>query len=74
LGHQFRLKHVINKTVKTPGSGGVINASYSMNALINNTQWVSGHFHPIFGGTTVIMYFAAAHWAVARLGPAAPQG
>lgn len=45
------------------GFGGVINASYSMNALIHNTQWITGHFHLIFGGTTVIMYFAVAYWA-----------
>jgi cytochrome c oxidase subunit 1 len=45
------------------GFGGVINASYSINALIHNTQWVTGHFHLIFGGTTVIMYFAVAYWA-----------
>lgn len=49
------------------GFGGVINASYSMNALIHNTQWVTGHFHLIFGGTTVIMYFAVAYWAWPRM-------
>ncbi len=49
------------------GFGGVINASYAMNALIHNTQWVTGHFHLIFGGTSVIMYFAVAYWAWPRL-------
>ena len=49
------------------GFGGVINASYSMNALIHNTQWITGHFHLIFGGTTVIMYFAVAYWAWPRI-------
>ena len=44
------------------GWGGVINASYSMNSLIHNTQWVPGHFHLIYGGTAVIMYFAVAYW------------
>ncbi|MBN2856022.1 MAG: cytochrome C oxidase subunit I [Halothiobacillus sp. 20-53-49] len=44
------------------GFGGLINASYSMNAMIHNTQWVTGHFHLIFGGTTVIMYLAVAYW------------
>ncbi len=43
------------------GFGGVINASYAMNAMVHNTQWVTGHFHLIFGGTTVIMYFAIAY-------------
>ncbi len=44
------------------GFGGLVNASYSMNAMVHNTQWVTGHFHLIFGGTTVIMYFAAAYY------------
>ena len=44
------------------GFGGMINASYSMNTMVHNTQWVTGHFHLIFGGTTVIMYFAVAYY------------
>lgn len=43
------------------GFGGMINASYSMNAMVHNTQWVTGHFHLIFAGTVVIMYFAIAY-------------
>jgi cytochrome c oxidase subunit 1 len=43
------------------GFGGMINASYAMNAMIHNTQWVTGHFHLIFAGTVVIMYFAIAY-------------
>jgi cytochrome c oxidase subunit 1 len=43
------------------GFGGAINASYSMNAMVHNTQWVTGHFHLIFGGTTIIMYMGAAY-------------
>jgi cytochrome c oxidase subunit 1 len=44
------------------GFGGIINASYAMNAMIHNTAWVPGHFHLIFAGTTVIMYFAVAYY------------
>ncbi|MGB0722096.1 MAG: b(o/a)3-type cytochrome-c oxidase subunit 1 [Gammaproteobacteria bacterium] len=43
------------------GFGGMINASYQMNSLVHNTQWVTGHFHLIFGGTTVIMYLALGY-------------
>ncbi len=43
------------------GFGGMINASYQMNSLVHNTQWVTGHFHLIFAGTTVIMYLATAY-------------
>ncbi len=43
------------------GFGGIVNASYALNAMIHNTAWVPGHFHLIFAGTTVIMYFAIAY-------------
>jgi cytochrome c oxidase subunit 1 len=49
------------------GWGGMINASYQMNTLVHNTQWVTGHFHLIFGGTTVIMYLATAYWLWPKL-------
>ncbi|NOS88960.1 MAG: b(o/a)3-type cytochrome-c oxidase subunit 1 [Methylococcaceae bacterium] len=44
------------------GFGGVVNASYAMNAMVHNTAWVPGHFHLIFAGTTIIMYFAVAYY------------
>ena len=34
----------------------------AMNAMVHNTAWVSGHFHLIFGGTTIIMYLAMAYY------------
>ena len=43
------------------GFGGVVNASYAMNTMVHNTMWVPAHFHLIFGGTTVIMYFVIAY-------------
>ena len=43
------------------GFGGLINMSYAMNAMIHNTSWVTAHFHMIFGGAVVIMYFAIAY-------------
>lgn len=43
------------------GLGGVVNMSYGMNAMVHNTSWVTAHFHLIFGGTVVIMYFAIAY-------------
>jgi heme/copper-type cytochrome/quinol oxidase subunit 1 len=49
------------------GGGGLVNMSYSMNALIHNTSWVTAHFHLIFGGTAVIMYFAIAYAIWPRL-------
>ena len=43
------------------GAGGLINMSYQLDSSIHNTQWITGHFHLIFGGAIVIMYFAIAY-------------
>ncbi len=43
------------------GFGGIINMSYAMNSMIHNTSWVTAHFHLIYGGSVVIMYFAIAY-------------
>jgi cytochrome c oxidase subunit I len=43
------------------GAGGLINMSYQFNTSIHNTQWITGHFHLIFAGAIVIMYFAIAY-------------
>jgi cytochrome c oxidase subunit 1 len=43
------------------GAGGLINMSYQLDQSIHNTQWVTGHFHLIFAGAIVIMYFAIAY-------------
>ncbi|MGV6858058.1 MAG: cbb3-type cytochrome c oxidase subunit I [bacterium] len=44
------------------GWGGLVNASYAMDVMVHNTQWITGHFHLIFAGTTVVMYFGAAYY------------
>jgi cytochrome c oxidase subunit I len=43
------------------GFGGVVNMAYGMNAMIHNTSWVTAHFHLIFGGSVVIMYYAITY-------------
>ena len=43
------------------GAGGLINMSYQLDTTIHNTQWITGHFHLIFAGAIVIMYFAIAY-------------
>lgn len=59
------------------GFGGLINMSYGMNAMVHNTSWVTAHFHLIFGGSVVIMYFAIAYeiWPqlTGRFAPSATQ-
>jgi cytochrome c oxidase subunit 1 len=43
------------------GAGGIINMSYQLDSSVHNTQWITGHFHLIFAGAIVIMYFAIAY-------------
>ncbi len=54
------------------GGGGLVNMSYGLNALVHNTSWVTAHFHLIFGGVVVIMYFAIAYDIWPRLTGRAP--
>src|SRR5437868_7319953 len=49
------------------GFGGIINMGYGMNAMVHNTSWITAHFHLIFGGSVVIMYFAIAYEIWPRL-------
>ena len=49
------------------GFGGLINMGYGMNAMVHNTAWITAHFHLIFGGSVVIMYFAIAYEIWPRL-------
>ena len=43
------------------GFGGLVNASYAMDAMVHNTAWIPAHFHLILGGTVVTAYFAGAY-------------
>ncbi|MEO7762628.1 MAG: cbb3-type cytochrome c oxidase subunit I, partial [Casimicrobiaceae bacterium] len=54
------------------GAGGIINMSYQLNETIHNTQWVTGHFHLIFAGAIVIMYFMIAYELWPQLTGCAP--
>ena len=54
------------------GAGGLINMSYQLNETIHNTQWVTGHFHLIFAGAIVIMYFMVAYDLWPQLTKCAP--
>jgi cytochrome c oxidase subunit 1 len=54
------------------GAGGIINMSLQLNETIHNTQWVTGHFHLIFAGAIVLMYFMAAYELWPQLTGCAP--
>ncbi len=49
------------------GAGGLINMSYALNNSIHNTQWVTAHFHLIYAGAVVVVYFAVAYELWPRL-------
>ncbi|HEX7891655.1 MAG TPA: cbb3-type cytochrome c oxidase subunit I [Ramlibacter sp.] len=58
------------------GAGGIINMSYQLNETIHNTQWITGHFHLIFAGAIVSMYFVIAYdlWPqLLRCAPLSPR-
>ncbi|HEY2474117.1 MAG TPA: cbb3-type cytochrome c oxidase subunit I [Candidatus Cybelea sp.] len=38
------------------GLGGLVNASYSMNAVVHNTIWIVGHFHVTVGGPVALTF------------------
>lgn len=46
------------------GTGGIINASNQMNAVVHNTLWVVGHFHITVGATVVLTFFGIAYWLI----------
>ncbi|WP_318617938.1 b(o/a)3-type cytochrome-c oxidase subunit 1 [Sporosarcina sp. YIM B06819] len=49
------------------GAGGIVNASYQMNALIHNTIWVTGHFHLTAATTVILTFFGITYWLVPHL-------
>lgn len=49
------------------GFGGLVNAAYAQNAMVHNTQWITAHFHYIFGGVAVTGYFGLAYYFWPRL-------
>ena len=49
------------------GFGGIVNASYSMDALVHNTMWIVGHFHVTVGGPVALTFVGCAYWLVPRL-------
>ena len=49
------------------GFGGLVNASYSMNAVVHNTVWIVGHFHVTVGGPVALTFVGIAYWMIPRL-------
>ncbi len=49
------------------GIGGLINASFSVNAVVHNTAWVSGHFHLTVATAVTLSFMGIAYWLVPYL-------
>lgn len=49
------------------GTGGIINASHQMNAMVHNTLWVVGHFHITVGSTVAMTFFGITFWLIPYL-------
>lgn len=49
------------------GAGGIINASFQLNAVIHNTLWVVGHFHLTVGSTVILTFFGISYWLIPHL-------
>ncbi len=49
------------------GISGLMNASYSMNMMIHNTTFVSGHFHLTVATAVTLSYMGIAYWLVPYL-------
>jgi len=49
------------------GAGGVVNASFGLNAVIHNTAWVPGHFHLTIGSAVTLTFFGISFWLLPNL-------
>jgi cytochrome c oxidase subunit 1 len=46
------------------GTGGIINASNQMNAVVHNTLWVTGHFHLTVATSVALTFFGIVYWLI----------
>jgi len=49
------------------GITGLINASFTMNAVVHNTTWVPGHFHMTIGSAVTLTLVGVAYWLIPYL-------
>ncbi|MDE1191662.1 MAG: cbb3-type cytochrome c oxidase subunit I [Arachidicoccus sp.] len=49
------------------GLSGIVNASYSLNAVIHNTAWVPGHFHMTVAGPVFLSIIGMSIYLYAKL-------
>ncbi len=49
------------------GIGGIINASFNLNAVIHNTSWVPGHLHLTVASAAGLTFMATSYWLLPAL-------
>lgn len=49
------------------GAGGIVNASFNLDPLINDTAWIPGHFHLTVGTAVTLTFFGLSFWWVPHL-------
>ncbi|MCD8529221.1 MAG: cbb3-type cytochrome c oxidase subunit I [Chitinophagales bacterium] len=49
------------------GAGGIVNASYSLNAAVHNTGWIPGHFHLTVGGPVFLAILGLTIYMISNL-------
>ena len=49
------------------GAGGIVNASFNLDALIHNTTWIPGHFHLTVGTAVTLTFMGMSFWWVPHL-------
>ncbi len=49
------------------GAGGIVNASFALDPLINNTAWIPGHFHLTVGTAVTLTFFGMTFWWIPHL-------
>jgi cytochrome c oxidase subunit 1 len=49
------------------GAGGIVNASFNLDPLVNDTAWIPGHFHLTVGTAVTLTFMGMSFWWVPHL-------
>ncbi|OIQ69043.1 cytochrome c oxidase subunit 1 [mine drainage metagenome] len=49
------------------GAGGIVNASWQLDAVVHNTIWIPGHFHLTVGTMTALVFMGISYWLLPHL-------
>ncbi len=49
------------------GAGGIVNASFNLDLMVNDTAWIPGHFHLTVGTAVTLTFFGITFWLLPHL-------